>query len=126
MSAFTGRDWPAAVRAWAAAGGAMTVRSAGLTAGDALVNVASGQLTASRDGRLSGTLNLTLRQAPRGLNALAGSGVIASEAAQAASAVAQARQGAGDTAQAALTFQAGRTTFGPVALGPAPKVYDPN
>ena len=32
---------------------------------------------------------------------------------------------AGDAeARAALVFQAGRTTLGPVALGPAPKVYE--
>jgi hypothetical protein len=126
MSAFSGHDWPGAVRAWTAAGGRMTVRTAGLTAGDALVNVASGQLSAAGDGRLSGTLNLTLRQAPRGLAALSATGIVAPEAAQAAAEVVQARQGSGEAAQAALTFQAGRTTLGPVALGAAPRVYDPN
>lgn len=124
MSAFSGRDWAAAVRAWTAAGGRMSVRNAGLTAGAAQVNVTSGQLSVAGDGRLSGALDLTLRQAPRGLAALADAGVVAADAAQSAAEVAQARQGGGDTAQAALTFQAGQTTFGPVALGPAPKVYD--
>ena len=48
----------------------MTVRDAGLTAGDALVNVKSGTLGAAADGRLTGVLEVTLRQAPRGLDAL--------------------------------------------------------
>ena len=76
-------------------------------------------------GRLTGVLDVTLRQAPKALGALGDEGVIDQEAARAATAVAQARQGAGDAAQATLNFQAGRTTLGPVALGPAPKVYDP-
>ncbi len=124
MSAFSGPDWAGAVRHWQAGGGRMNVRNGGFTAGDALLNVVSGQLAAGPDGRLSGVLNLTLRQAPRGLAALADTGVVAPQSAEAATAVAEARQGSGDTAQAALTFQAGRTIFGPVSLGPAPKVYD--
>jgi hypothetical protein len=125
MSAFAGHDWPAAVRHWSDAGGRMTVRQAGVTAGDAVIGANSGTLGAGADGRLTGALQVTLRQAPRGLAALGETGVIAPESAQAATVVAQARQGAGDTAEATINFQAGRTTLGPVALGPAPKVYDP-
>ena len=125
MSAFAGATWPDAVRHWSDAGGAMTVRDAGITAGDAIIGASGGTLRAAADGRLSGTLPLTLRQAPRALGALGDEGVIDRQAAVAASEVAQARQGAGDAAQAALYFQAGRTTLGPVALGAAPKVYDP-
>jgi hypothetical protein len=124
MSAFTGQTWPDAVRHWSDSGGRMTVREAGVTAGDAVLGVTAGSLAAGTDGRLSGALEVTLRQAPRALGAMSDTGVIAPEAAQAASAVAQARQGTGDVAQATINFQAGRTTFGPVALGPAPKVYD--
>jgi len=126
MSAFSGKSWPDAVRRWSEAGGTMTVRQAGLTAGDAVVSASGGALRAGSDGRLAGTLPLTLRQAPRALGALGETGVIDPSAATAATEVARARQGGGDTAQAALYFQAGRTTLGPVALGAAPKVYDPN
>jgi hypothetical protein len=70
-------------------------------------------------------LDVSLRQAPRALDAMGAEGVIAPEAAEAAAAVAQARQGPGGVAQATLHVQAGRTTLGPVALGPAPKIYDP-
>jgi hypothetical protein len=125
MSAFGGPNWPDAVRHWTAGGGQMTVRNAGITAGDASLGVTSGTLTAGSDGRLSGALQVTLRQASRGLTALASQGVIDPVAAQSAATVVQARQGAGDAAQAAIDFQAGRTTLGPVALGAAPKVYDP-
>jgi hypothetical protein len=125
MSAFSGADWPDAVRRWSDAGGRMTVRDAGVTAGDAVLGVTSGTLGAGRDGRLEGVLQVTLRQAPRALSALSAEGVIEDQAARSAATVAQARQGPGDAAQASLNFEAGRTTLGPVALGPAPKVYDP-
>lgn len=124
MSAFEGATWPDAVRRWTAAGGRMTVRDAGLTAGDALVGVRSGTLTAGGDGRLNGALEVTLRQAPRALGVMADAGVIPQPNAEAAVAVTQARQGAGEAASATLTFQAGQTTLGPVAVGPAPKVYE--
>jgi hypothetical protein len=124
MSTFQGRDWPDAVRRWADAGGRMTVREAGITAGDAVLGVRSGSLGVSSEGRLSGALDVTLRQAPRALSAMTSEGVIEQGPAQSATAVVQARQ-SGDTAQATLNFQAGRTTLGPVALGAAPKVYDP-
>jgi len=125
MSAFAGPDWPRAVRHWADAGGSMTVRQTSVTAGDALLGSKSGSLSVDRNGRLLGVLDVSLRQAPRALNAMGAEGVIAPEAAQAAAAVAEARQGTGAVAQATLNFQAGRTTLGPVALGPAPKIYDP-
>ncbi|MFI4965063.1 MAG: DUF2125 domain-containing protein [Caulobacterales bacterium] len=125
MSAFTGKTWPQAVRRWSDAGGRMTVRQAGITAGEAVLGVNSGTLGADPDGRLSGALEVTLRQAPRALGVMGAAGVIDPAAAQTATIVAQARQGGGEAAQATITFQAGRTTLGPVALGPAPKVYDP-
>ncbi|MGZ6039036.1 MAG: DUF2125 domain-containing protein [Phenylobacterium sp.] len=125
MSAFSGPTWLDAVRHWTAGGGRMTVRNAGITAGDASLGVTSGTLGAASDGRLSGVLQVILRQAPRGLAALAAEGIVDAGAAESAGTVVQARQGAGDAAQAAIDFQAGRTTLGPVALGAAPKVFDP-
>lgn len=125
MTAFTGATWPQAVRHWSDAGGRMSVRNAGITAGDAVLGVSSGTLGVASDGRLSGVLALTLRQAPQGLAALSEAGVVAPQAAQAATVVAQARQGSGPEAQANLNFQAGRTTLGPVSLGDAPRAYTP-
>ena len=125
MSAFDGADWPDAVRRWSDGGGQLNVRDTSkLTAGDALIAVKSGTLAVDHDGRLRGVLEVGLRQAPRALGAMAQTGVVPSTAADAASAVATARQN-GDTAQATLNFEAGQITLGPVALGPAPKVYTP-
>jgi hypothetical protein len=124
MSAFTGADWPSAVRHWAEAGGSMTVRHAGITAGDALLASDSGTLSAGNDGRLTGVLDVALRQAPRALGVLGQAGAISPQAADAAATVAAARQDGGDVAHITLNFQAGQTTLGPVAIAPSPKVYD--
>ena len=123
MSAFRGASWPEAVRAWTAGGGQIRLRQAGLSAGEATVGSQSGTFTVGSDGRLQGAMDVTLRQAPRALSAMGDTGVIPPESAQAASAMAQARQGQGDLARATITFQAGQTTLGPVAIGPAPRVY---
>lgn len=124
ISAFRGRDWREAVRNWTNAGGQMSVKRGGLTAGDAVIGVNSGTLRVGTDGRLSGVLDVSLRQAPRALGAMGASGAIPKERADAAVAVATARQ-EGDLARATLNFEAGQTTLGPVAIAPAPKVYEP-
>jgi hypothetical protein len=123
VSGFHGAGWTQAVRAWSAGGGRITVRQAGLTAGDAVVGSSGGVLAVGSDGRLEGALPVTLRQASRGLGAMAETGMIPPETAQAATAVTEAQRGAGEVARAVVTFQAGRTTLGPVGIGPAPRVY---
>jgi hypothetical protein len=123
MNAFRGRSWPDAVRAWTAAGGRMEVKRGGLTAGEALIGVNTGDLGVDHEGRLSGVLDVSLRQAPRALGEMGATGAIAPDRAEAAAEVARARQGPGDLAHATLNFEAGRTTLGPVAISPAPKVY---
>jgi hypothetical protein len=125
MSAFAGADWPEAVRSWSDAGGLMTVRpDSQLTAGQAAAAARSGTLSVGRDGRLRGGLEVALRQAPMALGAMAASGALPYNTADAASAVTTAGQD-GDVAHAVISFEAGQTTLGPVALGPAPKVYTP-
>jgi hypothetical protein len=124
ISALRGEDWPSAVRAWSRAGGRMDVKRGGLTAGDALIGVNSGSLGVGSDGRATGVLDVSLRQAPRALAALGQTGTIPQDRAQAAAAVAEARE-TGDLARATLNFEAGQTTLGPVAIAPAPKVYEP-
>jgi len=124
ISALRGEDWPTAVRAWSRAGGRMDVKRGGLTAGDALIGVNSGSLGVGSDGRATGVLDVSLRQAPRALATLGQTGAIPQDRAQAAAAVAEARE-TGDLARATLNFEAGQTTLGPVAIAPAPKVYEP-
>jgi hypothetical protein len=124
IAGFGGADWPSAVRAWSDKGGTIKVLQAGVTAGEAVLGVQpGGELTVGRDGRLRGSLATNLRQAPEALNAMGQGGVIAQDRATAAAAVAQAREESGDLAKATVTFEAGQTTLGPVAIGPAPKVY---
>lgn len=123
-SALRGEDWPSAVRAWSRAGGRMDVKRGGLTAGDALIGVNSGSLGVGSDGRAVGVLDVSLRQAPRALATLGQTGAIPADRAAAAAAVAEARE-IGDLARATLNFEAGQTTLGPVAIAPAPKVYEP-
>ncbi|HEY5072016.1 MAG TPA: DUF2125 domain-containing protein [Caulobacteraceae bacterium] len=121
-SALAGADWPSAVTAWASAGGAMTVRNIQIAAGDAILNARSGTLTVGDEGRLNGALTATLREAPRALQAMGEAGTISPEAARTASAVIGA---GGDRSGITVTvhFQAGRTTLGPAAIGPAPRLY---
>lgn len=124
IDAFKGRDWPDAVRNWVNAGGRMNVKRAGLTAGDAVIGVNSGSLGVDTDGRLSGVLNVSLRQAPRALGVMGADRTILPDQAEAAAAVVTART-TGDLARATLNFEAGQTTLGPVAIAPAPRVYGP-
>ena len=120
-----GATWADAVSAWTDAGGRVSVKRGGLTAGDALIGVNSGDLTVGADGRLQGVLDLSLRQAPRAFGALQAAGAVDPAPAEAAAAVVTARQGDGDVARATLNFEAGRTTLGPIALWPAPQIYEP-
>lgn len=125
IATFKGANWPGAVRNWVAAGGRMNLRQAGITAGDATVGANAGQLTVDSSGRLAGVLDVTLREAPEALTEMGEMGTIPEDRAEAAAAVAAARSGTGDVAQARIHFEAGQTTLGPVALGPAPLVYRP-
>jgi hypothetical protein len=121
-AAFKGASWADAVRNWTAAGGTAKIGQAGITAGSAELGVQSGQLSVDLDGRLRGELKASLKRAPQALAAMGAQGVIAPETAAIAGVVAAARQN-GEIAAATITFQAGQTTFGPVAIAPAPKIY---
>ena len=122
-STLHGRDWPAAVQAWGAAGGSLQVEHGFLHAGVTALNLRPGKLDVGWDGRLRGTIGLDLGQAPNLIHALALASAIDPGAADSALTVAQARSGGGTVTQADLTFMAGAAAFGPVAVGPSPKVY---
>lgn len=95
MSALRGSNWPNAVRSWRDAGGVLTVRGAELRGGDALLTGQGGPLRVGLDGRLSGELNATLKDSGGG------------------------NQGFGGP----VDLKDGRAKFGPLDLGPAPRVY---
>jgi hypothetical protein len=122
VSAFTGPDWPSAVRAWSAAGGAMDVAHGEVNAGSVGLTASQSRLTVGDDGRLRGTLAAELRGAAPALQRLTQAGLMEPLAADIAASVIAART-TGPATKADLTFQAGVTTLGPVAVGPAPRVY---
>ncbi len=120
--AFTGPTWAGAVEAWAAAGGRLEMRRLHLAAGDAAFDGQGAGLSVSAEGRLEGALEANLRHGDRMLTAVAETGAVDPYAARLASAVLQSAP-AGARGHTTLTFEAARTTLGPVALGAAPKVY---
>jgi hypothetical protein len=120
--ALQGGDWATAVRAWRDAGGALMVRHIRVAAGQSVLDARAGSLAVDGEGRLSGALTADLRQAPRALGALARAGDLAPEAVGSAAAVLGARV-RGPAATVTIDFQAGQTTLGPVAIGPAPRIY---
>ncbi len=120
--AFSGASWEASARSWSAAGGVMTLRHLHVTAGSAEIDSRVGALGIGKDGRVAGRVDLSLRQAPRTLDAMSAQGALAPETARAAATVAGALQ-QGAIARMPLSFQAGRTTLGPLSLGPAPRIY---
>jgi hypothetical protein len=118
--ALAGISWPRAVRGWSAAGGRIEARRLRLTTGGSLLDAHGAGLTVDGDGRLEGALSARITHAPRLLADLAAAGIIAPDAARAAT---EAVEIQGPAAPVSLDFQAGRATLGPVALAPAPKVY---
>ena len=120
--ALSGASWPSAARRWGEAGGRFHLRRAHIVAGAAMIDAARGDLGVGSDGRLTGELDLVLHQAPRTLTAMGEAGAVSPDAARALSAVAGAMQ-QGPTVSLPMVFQAGRTTLGPLAIGPSPRIY---
>jgi hypothetical protein len=102
LSALRGESWPAAIQAWIAAGGFMRVAQGEISLGGLQLQGAGGPLVVDANGRLSGSLPLTLQGAqapnPGALGVLSQTGPIP------------------------LRFQGGRATIGPFPIGPALKV----
>jgi hypothetical protein len=118
----SGASWPAAVRRWEAAGGRLAVRRLHVVAGQAEVDARRGDLSAGSDGRLNGEIDLVLHNAPGTLSVLGDAGVLTPDVARAVAALAAAIQ-RGSIVSLPLSFQADRTTLGPIAIGSAPRLY---
>ena len=100
--ALKGPTWTAAVRAWSAAGGAMTLRDLRITAGQSQAD-GRGILSVGADGRLAGVLSARLTQ-------IFGRGQTGGSDPQGATI-------------AKIVFQAGKARLGPLTLAPAPRIY---
>ncbi|HSZ50554.1 MAG TPA: DUF2125 domain-containing protein [Caulobacteraceae bacterium] len=119
--ALAGDSWPDALRDWSQAGGVANVRHLRLLAGQALIDARPGTLALGPDGRLQGALTLTLRQAEKVIGAMGAQGTLSPDTTRSALAVSGVR--GGPKATLVLHFEAGRTTLGPVALGPSPRLF---
>lgn len=95
MSAFKGSDWPTAVRRWQGSGGVITVRNAEIRGGDGVLAGHGGPLIVGPDGRLQGELQAELKDTV----------------------------GRGQGIGGLVTLKDGRTNLGPLAIGPAPRLY---
>jgi hypothetical protein len=115
VGALRGTSWADAVRGWSQAGGALTVQQGKLTAGEALLEAKSGDLTVGIDGRLRGALDVAVRETPT-------PGETPKSPEAAAAALAQAL-GKDPTLSATLLFDNGRTRLGLFDTGPSPQVY---
>lgn len=116
-----GEDWSAAVRRWMRAGGRLEVVSATLQAGELRAQTTGGVLSAGLDGRLRGRLVIALNKPLEALSAMTRLEQTDPNALGTATAITEA-QGRTDVSLA-LGFEAGVTTIGPVAIGPAPRVF---
>jgi hypothetical protein len=122
-SSLTGHDWPDVAKAWAAAGGTIDIAAGDLDVGAVKLSSTGGQLSVGPDGRLQGGVSLGLGALPAAVTAFGDAGALEPVAAHNAAVVAQASSATDPNAKATLNFQAGATTFGPVSIGPAPRVY---
>lgn len=115
VSYLRGRNWEAAVRRWSEAGGQISVQQSQLLAGDAEGKAKSGVLSVDNQGRVTGALNVAIKE-----RADLSQPIRTPE--QAVAAAAQA-MGAEPVIEADLKFDNGRTYLGVIDTGPAPTVY---
>jgi hypothetical protein len=117
-----GLGFAGALRDWSVAGGTFNPRRLSLQAGAVSLDSRAGALAIAPDGRVAGVLTVKLTGVPRILAALIAEAPLAPEVAKAARAVMAARS-LKDAATVNLHFEAGQTTVGPVAIGPAPRAF---
>jgi hypothetical protein len=122
---FKGPAWASAVQAWSQAGGEAQIVRLRVDVGAANLSVAGGALHVGADGRLAGSapVHVALPSSLAGLPMIFG-GHVSLPVRIVAVAAALAR-GAGGALDAPIAFQNGRAVLDGIAIGPAPRVYDP-
>lgn len=115
VSYLRGRDWEAAVKDWSAAGGQITFQQSQILAGDAEGKARSGVLSVDPGGRLTGALEVAIKE-----RADLSQPIRTPEQALAAAAQAVDQE---PVIEASLKFHDGRTFLGVIDTGPAPAVY---
>jgi hypothetical protein len=120
-----GGDFDGMLSRWSAAGGYLSIEEGGIAAESALVSLRPSAITADAAGFARGDLRLTLARATDGVLALGEIGVLPPETAAVASGLAAAQSAVttGSGVDVTFEFHDGETWFGPVPLGPAPRLY---
>ncbi len=115
VSQLRGRNWEAAVKQWSAAGGQITFQQSQLLAGDAEGKAESGVLSVDSEGRLTGALEVAIKERVK-----PGQPIRTPQQALAAAAQAVGQE---PIIEASLKFENGRSFLGMIDTGPAPTVY---
>lgn len=119
----TGATWREALEHWSQAGGAFSAVRLQATAGEDFARGESDRLTLGSDGRLQGQIAGHLRGGTAPLAGLAQAPGVDPRAAAAVTLGAQLTSGFRGETELTLVFAGGRTSIGPVSIGPAPKLY---
>jgi hypothetical protein len=122
FDSFVGKGWTGAARNWSRAGGALSELQGRAETGSASVQADAPSLTVGADGRLRGSLNLSVTGGPQSLVAMARANAVDPRAAVAAAANGAAGSLNG-TARVRLDFTDRGSMLGPVRLAGAPKVW---
>ena len=115
VSALHGHSWADAVRAWTAAGGAMTLQDSQVLAGDAEMKGRTGALTVDQNGRLEGALDVSIKERPDLSKPIKTREQMLAAAAEA--------MGQEPVIKANLKFGDGRTHLGSLDTGPSPRIF---
>ncbi len=123
-TAFVGDNAHDAAQAWAKAGGTLSTVRGGMSSNARGMGLKPGVLSLGQDGRVQGEADLIffgVNGDP--LRAMGQDGIVQPLAADAGALILDARAALSPRAEIDLTYQAGVTTLGPVAIAPAPKPF---
>ena len=120
---FSGEGWEGAARNWARGGGAMTMVKGHAETGSASVQASSAKLTAGTDGRLRGSLDLSVTGGPQSLLAMARAHAIDPNGAALAATATSLAGGLTGSARVRLDFTADGARLGPARLSDSPQIY---
>lgn len=123
LARFSGASWTQAARGWSAGGGILTNVRGRAAAGTASAEAASLRLWAGSDGRLRGSVDLTVTGGPESLLAMGRAQAVDPAGAGAAAAATAVAGGLDGTARIRLDFTAEGAKIGPVRLTGSPRIY---
>lgn len=123
LQRFSGGSWQQAARTWATGGGMLTDIRGEAKTGEASLAAQASRLTIGADGRLRGSLDLTLKGGPESLMALGRSQAVDERGATAAAAATAVAGGLDGTARVRLDFTDEGAKIGPFRLSGSPRIY---